>query len=104
MKTYGSENTSGSKIDAEFLDVTVENLKIFLFAGHDTTASTLCFAYHYLHQHPDVLEKLRQEHDRVLGPDTMDTTRKISDSDIAKSIDVYYSNHQRDSATRTTNR
>jgi cytochrome P450 len=80
MKTYGSEKTSGSKIDAEFLDVTVGNLKIFLFAGHDTTASTLCFAYHYLHQHQDVLEKLRQEHDRVLGPDTTDTTRKISET------------------------
>ncbi|CAJ0546956.1 Ff.00g015830.m01.CDS01 [Fusarium sp. VM40] len=80
MKTYGSQNTSSSKIDPEFLDVTVENLKIFLFAGHDTTASTLCFAYHYLYQHPDVLEKLRQEHDKILGPDTTDATRKISET------------------------
>ncbi|KAF5560789.1 sterigmatocystin biosynthesis protein [Fusarium phyllophilum] len=53
MKEYGSEGTSGNTIDPEFLDVTIENLKIFLFAGHDTTASTLCFAYNYLYQHPD---------------------------------------------------
>ncbi|KAF4500476.1 sterigmatocystin biosynthesis [Fusarium agapanthi] len=65
MKEYGSEGTSGGTIDPEFLDVTIENLKIFLFAGHDTTASTLCFAYNYLYQHPDVLAKLRLEHDAL---------------------------------------
>ncbi|RBA14116.1 hypothetical protein FPRO05_02908 [Fusarium proliferatum] len=63
MKEYGLEGTSGGTIDPEFLDVTIENLKIFLFAGHDTTASTLCFAYNYLYQHPDALAKLQLEHD-----------------------------------------
>ncbi|EMT67345.1 hypothetical protein FOC4_g10005432 [Fusarium odoratissimum] len=80
MKEYGSEGTSGSTIDSDFLDVTIENLKIFLFAGHDTTASTLCFAYNYLYQHPDVLAKLRLEHDAVLGTDPSDATRRISET------------------------
>ncbi|KAH6690696.1 cytochrome P450 [Plectosphaerella plurivora] len=56
-------------IDPEFLDVTVEQLKIFLFAGHDTTATTLCFAWHMLHHNPESLERVRAEHDAVFGPD-----------------------------------
>jgi cytochrome P450 len=56
-------------IDPEFLDITVEQLKIFLFAGHDTTATTLCFAWHMLHHHPEALERIRAEHDAVFGPD-----------------------------------
>ncbi|KYG13666.1 hypothetical protein FVEG_17667 [Fusarium verticillioides 7600] len=41
LKEHGSGSTSSGTIDIEFLDVTIENLKIFLFVGHDTTASTL---------------------------------------------------------------
>ncbi|KAF5976093.1 sterigmatocystin biosynthesis protein [Fusarium coicis] len=80
MKEHGSGGTSGGTIETEFLDVTIENLKIFLFAGHDTTASTLCFAYNYLYQHPDVLTKLRLEHDAVLGSDPCDATRRICET------------------------
>ncbi|KAJ4002743.1 hypothetical protein NW752_009395 [Fusarium irregulare] len=80
IKETGSEAIPNSGIDNGFLDVTIENLKIFLFAGHDTTASTLCFAYNYLNQHPHVMEKLRKEHDEVLGPDPNYATSKISES------------------------
>ncbi|VTO83331.1 unnamed protein product [Fusarium graminearum] len=80
LKDTGKEDISKSGVDTEFLDVTIENLKIFLFAGHDTTASTLCFAYNYLHHHPDVLAKLRKEHDEVLGPDPNSATSIISES------------------------
>ena len=80
IKETGSDTITNSGIDNEFLDVTIENLKIFLFAGHDTTASTLCFAYNYLDQHPHVMEKLWKEHDVVLGPDPTSATSKISDT------------------------
>ncbi|KAF4995945.1 hypothetical protein FGRMN_4800 [Fusarium graminum] len=79
-KSTDLQNNSTFQIDAEFLDVTIENLKIFLFAGHDTTASTLCFVYYYLHQHPEILENLREEHDRVLGLDHTNATAKISET------------------------
>ncbi|KAF5638108.1 sterigmatocystin biosynthesis protein [Fusarium sp. NRRL 52700] len=82
MKKYGSQGTSGGTTDSEFLDVIIENLKIFLFAGHDTTASTLCFAYNYVYQYPEVLAKLRLEHDAVLGTDMSGATRKISETPI----------------------
>jgi cytochrome P450 len=39
---------------------------IFL-AGHDTTSSALSWTWHLLGRHPDVVEKLREEVDRVLA-------------------------------------
>ncbi|CAJ2509202.1 Uu.00g142280.m01.CDS01 [Anthostomella pinea] len=60
---------SREKPNPEFLDRLVANLKVFLFAGHDTTASTICFMTKMLQDHPDSLAKIRAEHDAVVGPD-----------------------------------
>ncbi len=38
-----------------------------MFAGHDTSTSTLTFMMHELARHPDVVERLWEEQDRVLG-------------------------------------
>jgi cytochrome P450 len=38
-----------------------------MFAGHDTSTSTLTFMMHELARHPDVVERLCEEQDRVLG-------------------------------------
>ncbi|GAB1319198.1 Sterigmatocystin biosynthesis protein [Madurella fahalii] len=65
----GSPAGQTPHLDAEFISMTVPQLIIFLFAGHDTTASTLCFAYHLLSQNPGALARLRAEHDAVLGTD-----------------------------------
>jgi cytochrome P450 len=54
-------------MDAEFRRFAIDNLLILLFAGHDTTASTLCYCYHLLHKNPDVLARVRQELDDVFG-------------------------------------
>lgn len=56
-------------IDPRFMDMAISQLKIFMLAGHDTTASTLCFAYHLLNKYPKTLEAIRAEHDEVLGKD-----------------------------------
>ncbi|KAE8143702.1 cytochrome P450 [Aspergillus pseudotamarii] len=55
--------------NTEFLETAIGQITTFLFAGHDTTASTICWLFRLLEQHPDVLAKLRAEHDVVLGPD-----------------------------------
>lgn len=42
---------------------------MFLYAGHDTTSSTLLYCYHLLSTHPQALGKVRAEHDEVFGTD-----------------------------------
>jgi len=53
----------------QFLEMSVGQIGAFLFAGNDTTASAICWCLHALSQNPDVLSKMRAEHDAVLGPD-----------------------------------
>ena len=46
-----------------------ESAAAFLFAGYDTTSTTLSWLLYTLARHPDVLLKLKQEHEQVFGPD-----------------------------------
>ncbi|KAI2618910.1 vera protein [Hypoxylon sp. NC1633] len=64
-----SEDTQRStKLDPDFADMVISNIKAFIFAGEDTTATTICFLFKRLQDNPNSLSKLRDEHDRVLGP------------------------------------
>ena len=45
----------------------VDQIKTFILAGHDTASSTLAWTYYHLSQQPDVLAKLRKEHDTIFG-------------------------------------
>lgn len=58
----------------DFIEDVVGLIKQFIFAGHDTTAITLSFAYHFLTRHPDAMRRLRQEHDEVFGKGDVDKT------------------------------
>ncbi|KAM7214740.1 Cytochrome P450 [Rhypophila decipiens] len=40
---------------------------VFIFGGHDSTASTICYIFYLLQSHPQALAKLRQEHDIIFG-------------------------------------
>ena len=79
-KAYLAETPSASKtkIDEEFMDLVVNQIKIFLLAGHDTTASGISYAYYLLHKNPHVLAKMREEHDSVLGTDTSTARAQIA--------------------------
>ncbi|KAL6705889.1 hypothetical protein ACN47E_006349 [Coniothyrium glycines] len=68
FKEVGQDVDSQSiAMDAEFRRFAIDNLLILLFAGHDTTASTLCYCYHLLQKHPEKLAKVRQELDDIFG-------------------------------------
>jgi cytochrome P450 len=87
LRAYRKDNASATEeerrqLEAEFLDVTVEQMKIFLFAGHDTTSSTLCFAYSELYRHPEKLAKIRAEHDAVFGSDPSVAAQLMSENPI----------------------
>ncbi len=44
-----------------------DQVMTLMFAGHDTSTSTLTFMMHELARHPDVVARLCEEQDRVLG-------------------------------------
>ncbi|KAH6638539.1 vera protein [Truncatella angustata] len=68
---------AGLESDPQFLDNILENLKAFLFAGHDTTATTICWVFKLLEENPECLAKLRQEQDEQLGRNPDDASRVI---------------------------
>jgi cytochrome P450 len=51
-----------------------DQVMTLMFAGHDTSTSTLTFMMYELARHPEVLSRLQEEQDRVLGdaPPTID--------------------------------
>ncbi|KAF1945072.1 cytochrome P450 [Clathrospora elynae] len=67
------------QMDAEFRRFAIDNLLILLFAGHDTTASTICYCYHLLYKHPEALAKVRRELDEVFGAGTS-ATQQLKDN------------------------
>jgi cytochrome P450 len=52
-----------------------DQVMTLMFAGHDTSTSTLTFMMHELARHPDVLARLQAEQDDVLGGDVPDIDR-----------------------------
>jgi cytochrome P450 len=52
----------------EFTDREIrDQVMTLMFAGHDTSTSTLTFMLHELARHPDVVHRLHEEQDQVLG-------------------------------------
>jgi len=71
LETYLKENNvdETSKLDSKFKDAALQNIKIFIFAGHDTSSSTICYCHYQLSQHPTVLARLRKECEDIFGMD-----------------------------------
>ncbi|KAJ4359334.1 hypothetical protein N0V95_002258 [Ascochyta clinopodiicola] len=55
-------------IDPDFLESLLTQVRTLLVAGAGTTSDTICFAYMILSTHPEIIQKLREEHDRVFAP------------------------------------
>jgi cytochrome P450 len=47
----------------------IDQMKTFMFAGHDTTSSTICYIYYMLSLHPEKLDKVLREHDKFFSRD-----------------------------------
>ena len=81
IQDYMSSSVNGrqpSKLDTEFRTSLTRNIRMFLFAGHDSTSSTLCYCYHLLSTNPSALARMRAEHDAILGADPSATASLIS--------------------------
>ena len=60
-------NTIPGVMDATFRQNSIDSIKTFIFAGHDTTSSTIACVFYLLHQHPDCHAKLLTELDAIFG-------------------------------------
>lgn len=69
LDAYAAETQSDAPLDSTFLHYARSQIRLFLFAGHDTTSSAMVYVFHYLSLHPPCLARLRAEHDAVLGAD-----------------------------------
>lgn len=75
LEAYRSQQVNTEKgqiqpstgIDEEFRRSAITQIRTFIFAGHDTTSSTICYAIYMLEKHPECLARIRKEHDEVLG-------------------------------------
>ena len=56
-------------LDSNILDQTCDQLKSFLFAGHDTTSIVLQWSFYELSRTPHVLKAIRDELDEIFGVD-----------------------------------
>ena len=68
------------KLDKTFTDSVIAQMKIFMLAGHDTTASTMAFIFMELERNPACLAALRAEHTAVFGPDPSTASSQIASS------------------------
>ncbi|KAM0269408.1 hypothetical protein ACHAQH_009769 [Verticillium albo-atrum] len=77
VKAYTEEapdGTAATAPDAAFVDSVLAQLKIFIFAGHDTTATAICWLLYTIAKYPEVAERIREEHAAVFG--AADATRE----------------------------
>jgi len=63
----GADVKNGEKVERMSDRQARDEIMTFFFAGHDTTASALAWAWYLLALHPEVQERLHEEVDRVLG-------------------------------------
>jgi len=84
LDAYFNENQAKNvstieRLDDDFADILCNQIRLFLFAGNDTTSSTMSFTQHLLHKHPEVLSKLRLEHDNIFGSTVSDAASLLKD-------------------------
>ncbi|KAK8018672.1 thiamine diphosphate-binding protein [Apiospora marii] len=68
LDSYMGRNTSPhNDVNATFSKMLCSQMRMFFFAGYDSTASTMAFCCYTAWKHPTVLSKMRAEHDEVFG-------------------------------------
>jgi cytochrome P450 len=72
-----SGNKSDTTLDPEFLTMAQRNMRMFFFAGYDSSGATIAYCLYNLYRFPETLARLRAEHDSVFGADLSTVTAQI---------------------------
>lgn len=72
------EKQGNKAVDSEFKRFAMSQIKLFLFSGHDTTSSSICYIIYALSMNPPVLARVCAEHDEMLGTDLEESTNLIA--------------------------
>ena len=65
------------KLDPEFRAFATRQIRLFVFAGHDSTSSTICYIIHLLATNREALARIRAEHNEVFGSDLLAVTSML---------------------------
>ncbi|PSN69360.1 cytochrome P450 [Corynespora cassiicola Philippines] len=83
LQSYLKDNSTKSgdslALPKAFQQAALSQTKLFIFAGHDTTSSTVVFTLSLLYLNPTDLSLLRAEHNSILGPSST-LERTLSES------------------------
>lgn len=80
-KTWRAENRQHGKREREaMINSALQNVKLFMLVGVDSTTASICFTLQLLARNPRVLEQLRAEHVEAFGSDLKATAGIIRQS------------------------
>lgn len=79
LQTYLEDDDSKKSMDSSFRMFAISQIKMFLFAGHDTTSSTICYLFYLLSTNPPVLERIREEHAKIFSTSRVERIRKLKE-------------------------
>jgi sterigmatocystin biosynthesis cytochrome P450 monooxygenase len=83
LNAYASDRQKASLetgLDKGFRRLAMNQVKLFLFSGHDTTSSSVCYLFYVLSNKPSALERIRAEHNDVLGRVVGDAASLITEN------------------------
>ncbi|KAF3922908.1 hypothetical protein ABW20_dc0100610 [Dactylellina cionopaga] len=79
LKEKGDKVTT---MDEEFRTNAITQMLVFVFAGHDTTSSTICYIFHQLSKNPEKMARARKELDDIFGPNLDDAARMLEQNPL----------------------
>lgn len=78
MKEKGLSGKEATTLDPDFQAAAIDQIRVFIFAGHDTSSAAICYSIYHLNRNPKALAAARRELDYVFGPDVSRVAEKIS--------------------------
>ncbi|EPS35948.1 hypothetical protein H072_10593 [Dactylellina haptotyla CBS 200.50] len=83
LETYLKEKGGNiGSMDEEFRTNAITQMLVFIFAGHDTTSSTICYIFHQLSHHPEKMARARKELNDIFGTDHADAARMLTENPL----------------------